>query len=268
MCMDFLRSCYSQLVSYRKDDPSQQFIGQWYFCDPRALPFPGPHAFGSPTWDTEHPTETTLGWDATSFRFYYNGRRLNTSDGTKFAGPQDYFVNGQPDVPGLERGVNGTPVECLKRPLGKAIGGLGLTGKGCFNKPWSLLQPMTLHVTFGDPCSLLEAKGIMRYTTNIPPILTPAMSKGWIYADVVDGLQRYIALACQDFVNTWRTLVGIVGYFVSVTDVVYTGQKDLVAVHGPLSPFPPTAGCPNTSPFRNTTMTVNLKSPGSRPGIT
>lgn len=106
-----------------KDDPTQKTKCRWYFASPTAIPFPVPHAFGSPTWDTEHPTPTSLGWDATSSRTYFNGKRSNTTRGQSFAGPLAYFQGGADDPSDLERGVNGTPVECLKRPFGIALSG-------------------------------------------------------------------------------------------------------------------------------------------------
>lgn len=133
--MDLVRSCYQQTMQFGPD-PSQRCLAKWYFCKKSAKAFPFPHAFGSPAWDTYHPTITSIGFDATSARTYYNGSLLNSSDGTSFAGPGGYFVDGSPlGVPALPRGMLGTPLDCLRRPLGKAKGGY------CGKTPDTLLCP-------------------------------------------------------------------------------------------------------------------------------
>lgn len=123
MVMDFLRSCYKQRLRYLANDPTQTEVGTWYFCRSSAKEFPYAHAFGSPTWDTFHPTPTVLGFSATSPRSYYNGRRLNNSDGTTFAGPASWFLHGAPLPVQLPRGADGTPIECLHPPFGLVGGG-------------------------------------------------------------------------------------------------------------------------------------------------
>lgn len=123
MCFDLLRSCSTQAIFYVDGDTSFQEQARWYFCAPGALPFPSWHAFGSPVWDTEHPTVTTLGFDATSPRVYDRGRRTNASDGTRFAGPIEFFQQGCMFPQNLPRGSSGTPVVCLDRPEGLALGG-------------------------------------------------------------------------------------------------------------------------------------------------
>lgn len=133
--MDLLHSCYRQKISFLKGFPASQAIATWYFCSPNAHAFPEPHSFGSPTWDTDHPTITTLGFDATSSRTYTNGRRTNSSNGQSYAGPLIYFQEGAPARALLPRISNGTPVECVPPPWGLAGGGLlvplraGLGGK-------------------------------------------------------------------------------------------------------------------------------------------
>ena len=120
--MDLLRSCYTQNLLYQQGSPN--FVrGTWYFAKPGAAVFPGLQSMTSGTWDTVHPTVTTIGWDATKPRTYYNGRRTNHSDGKTFAGPIEYFTLGQPSPAGLVRGVNGTPAVCIARPAGVAKGG-------------------------------------------------------------------------------------------------------------------------------------------------
>lgn len=123
--MDLLRSCYKGTMRYVDGDPTQKTTVKWFFCKPTAKPFPVPHAFGSQNWDSVHPTATDLGDDAASPRPYYNGRALNSSKGTDFAGPIEYFQDGQPSgTQPLPRGVIGTPVDCLNPPYGLAKGGL------------------------------------------------------------------------------------------------------------------------------------------------
>ena len=124
MVCDFLRSCYSQNVMYDASDPTKKYKATWYFTKPGALPFPGLHSFGSPTWDWVHPFPTTIGFDASSPRSYYNGRRLNISDGNSFAGPMEYFLDGQSSASPLQRGDDGTPAACILRPAGFALGGI------------------------------------------------------------------------------------------------------------------------------------------------
>lgn len=121
--MDFLRSCYKSTIAYSSTDSSLTAPAQWYFAKPSAECFPAPHAFASSIWDTVHPTPTTLGWDATKSRTWTNGRNLNHSDGTNFAGKLAEFQTGQGSEPPLVRGINNTPADCIARPAGKCIGG-------------------------------------------------------------------------------------------------------------------------------------------------
>lgn len=121
--MDFCRSGYTGFVQYVEGDPSAVTLARWYIAAPTATAFPVPHAFGSPIWD-EVAYTPTLGWiTRPSKRNYYDGRRVNTSDGTRFAGPIEFFQRGAPGPGTLRRGVNGTPVECLTPPYGIALGG-------------------------------------------------------------------------------------------------------------------------------------------------
>ena len=123
MIMDVLRSCYTRKMRYVKGDISKTFDATWYFAAETALPFPGFHLFSSAVWDTVHPTAVTLG-DSESFsRRWYNGRRLNRSDGRSFAGPKECFLQGAPAPGDLDRAFDGTPVVCLKPPFGEMHGG-------------------------------------------------------------------------------------------------------------------------------------------------
>lgn len=122
--MDFLRSCSTQRLQYILNDATAVVDATWYRAAKGAIAFPGVHAFGSPVWDLVHPTPTTLGFDATAPRRYYNGRRLNSSDGKKVAGPLSYFLDGAPFKQVLPRGADGTPIQCLPAPWGKSTGGL------------------------------------------------------------------------------------------------------------------------------------------------
>ena len=140
--MDLLRSCSTQNIRFVRGDLGAQVPATWYFCHPDALPFPVPHRFGSPVWDVERGEFSALGFNAQAARTYYNGRRLNSTTGNKFAGPIQFFQQGAPGPAALPRGSNGTPVECLSAPFGlltgglcspvtPAVGGL-LTGGSCF----------------------------------------------------------------------------------------------------------------------------------------
>lgn len=105
-------------------DPSQTAVATWYRAKPGAAVFPGAHAFGSAIWDTEHPTSTLLGDQDGAPKSWYNGRRINRSDGQKVAGPISYFTSGAPAPDFLPRASDGfTPVECLSPPFGLATGG-------------------------------------------------------------------------------------------------------------------------------------------------
>lgn len=123
MVMDLLRSCSVQSMRYVQGDPSTVELGWWYFAKSSALPFPVPHRFGSPVWDTVHPTPTSLGFNAEAVRAYYRGTPLNSSDGTRFAGRLEDFVKGAEGAAALPRGSNWTPRECLLPPFGIMSGG-------------------------------------------------------------------------------------------------------------------------------------------------
>lgn len=126
MVMDLLRSCYKQRIRFVAGDLATQEVATWYFAAPTAKPFPFDHAFGSPTWDAEHPSFTDLGFNASAPRTYYNGRRLNRSDGTTFAGPASDFRFGAPGPNPLPRGTDETPRVCIPSPTGQMLGGLSV----------------------------------------------------------------------------------------------------------------------------------------------
>jgi len=121
--MDVLRSCSRQKIRFVENNPLDMADATWYRAAPTAKPFPEPHSFGSPVWDTVHPTLTDLGFQAQLPRTWTNGKRINSSRGEKWAGPVDYFITGAPAPAFLPRAINGTPVECLERPLGLFLGG-------------------------------------------------------------------------------------------------------------------------------------------------
>lgn len=129
MVMDLARSCYTGFIQCVEGDPTSVVQARWYFAAKSALPFPVPHAFGSPIWD-DPPLTPSLGWLTRPTRRNWDaGRRRNTSDGTKPAGPVQYFQLGAPGPGLLARGINGTPLECLTFPVGLAAGGLSVPGK-------------------------------------------------------------------------------------------------------------------------------------------
>lgn len=174
MVMDFLRSCYTSRIAYQQGNSLVQSDATWYFAAPGALCFPGPHAFGSPTWDTVHPTLTDLGWQAQAPRRYYNGRRLNSSDGTQFAGPESYFLVGSPVGATLDRTANGTPLECVPPPYGLVLGGQGfpvLRGRGGLRLGGeeSLLVP-------GVPCAACPGFTPLTVTVTIGGFAVPYTS--------------------------------------------------------------------------------------------
>ena len=126
MIMSFLRSCYRQRIMFVAGDPTQTTVATWYRCGPDAKVFPFLSAFGSPTWDTDHPTITEIGFDATTARPWYNGRRINSSLGQTYAGDRLDFLNGAAAPGHIPRAFDGTPVECLQPPFGLAGGGSGV----------------------------------------------------------------------------------------------------------------------------------------------
>lgn len=124
--MDFCRSGYTGSMRFVAGDSSIVRHVSWYRCAPTALPFPGPHAFGSQNWDTDKGDFYPIG-DANDLpRSYYNGRRINASDGRSFAGPANFFLDGAPAPGAIPRGVDGTPVQCMQPPFGIAKGGLSV----------------------------------------------------------------------------------------------------------------------------------------------
>jgi hypothetical protein len=129
--MDLLRSGYKRDMRFVRDDPGPVVEAIWYRCAPSALPFPGPHRFGSGNWDTVHPSPSDLGDQDDLLRTYYNGRRLNSSDGRSFAGPLEFFQEGADGPALLPRGGDGfTPVECIRPPFGIVKGGLSVPTVG------------------------------------------------------------------------------------------------------------------------------------------
>lgn len=126
MGADYLRSGYTRLMRFVAGDPSKHCAARWYRCAPTAKPFPYVHSFGSANWDGARGFITPLGDDATVGRTYYNGRRLNRSRGTTFAGPAEFFRDGAPAIGEIPRAFDGTPVECLLPPFGLAGGGLSV----------------------------------------------------------------------------------------------------------------------------------------------
>jgi len=218
--MDLLRSCSKQKLSFVADDPTVQATGTWYFAKDNAQAFPVPHAFGSPVWDTTHPTITDLGWDATSPRTYYNGRNLNASDGTKFAGPLQFFETGCPAPDLLPRGLNDTPVECMSPPFGIAKGGLcvpAVSAKGGLAKGGTAIIP----ITPGAPCvnciggtsltATVVASGFVAPNAafNGTHVLTQTISPCIWQVFLVAGLNINLTKA---FPNEWRVTFNGIGF--------------------------------------------------------
>lgn len=205
MVMDFLRSCSSQAISFVEHDPTQQALATWYVAAPTALVFPTEHAFGSPVWDTVHPTATTLGFDATTPRVYYNGRRTNASDGTTFAGTASFFQIGAPSRAPLERGVNETPVECLRAPFGIVTGGLcvpivpaggGLRTGGSCTAPVAVATTLRYWSWFTPP----GAPSSVRFTVSSGPFGT-----GTVYGQAISGGPNTFVLTNTFGFSVYRT---------------------------------------------------------------
>lgn len=121
--MDLSRVCYTRRLRFVNGDPSQVAVATWYRAAPTAEVFPVPHAFGSAIWDTVHKQFYPIGDDDTVRFKWYNGRRVNSSDGSTFAGPLSFFINGADAPAFLPRLVDGTPTECGSFPFGLLFGG-------------------------------------------------------------------------------------------------------------------------------------------------
>lgn len=176
------------------NDPFHLVKATWYRCKPGAKVFPTWHTFTSENWDYSHPSFFPLGDDAFSKRVWYNGRRLNSSDGTTFAGPLEFFQTGAPAPGLLPRSNDGTPVVCLRAPFGTIASGLcvpvrgnrGSTRGGGF---------FATTVTPGLPC--LNCVG----TTPASPVITVAGAFG--FAAPLNGTWTLIQITpCQ-----WQRIV-------------------------------------------------------------
>jgi hypothetical protein len=154
-------------------NPSIDTHAMWYFAAKTALPFPTPHAFDSANWNTVHPTRSLLGDQDQARRRYYNGRRLNISDGTSFAGPLAFFQNGCPAIGDLPRGPGNTPLVCIRPgggifksgtllPTNPAIGGV--------DKGGSSYRP----ISPGLPCNNCSAETPAALLVTITGALGPA----------------------------------------------------------------------------------------------
>lgn len=114
--MGWARSCYRRRMRFVAGDTTKFAVVQWYRCKPTAKPFPALHRFGPAIWDVTRGEVTDLGDDATASMTWVSGANPNLSDGTTFAGPLDYFVNGAPAPGVLARLPDGTPVDCVPFP--------------------------------------------------------------------------------------------------------------------------------------------------------
>lgn len=121
-----MRSCYTRNMRFVAGQPAILVPATWYFAAPTAKVFPFENSFFSANWNSVHPTASDLGDQDGATRRYYNGRRLNRSDGTSFAGPAAFFRDGCPALTGIPRAEDGTPQQCLPAPFGLAGGGLSV----------------------------------------------------------------------------------------------------------------------------------------------
>jgi len=175
--MDFLRSCYRQRIRFVDGDESQTAVATWYFASKTAKPFPGPHSFGSPTWDIVHPTPTTIGFNALASKSYYNGSSLNSSRGDRFAGKQSWFVTGAPSPANLPRALNGTPLECLTPPLGIQLSGTSVNVTG--NKATLLLSAGSYDPTPPWVCGLCADASPITVDFTVAGFTDPAFNGSW-----------------------------------------------------------------------------------------
>lgn len=175
--MDLMRSCYKRPIRYVAGNPTITALATWYRTKPGAKVFPTWHSFTSQNWDYSHPTFFDIGEVPTLKPQWSNGRRLNTSDGTSFAGPLEYFQTGAPAPGFLPRGVNDTPTDCLRAPFGIALGGFGMPivsakgGKllgGTATSSTPLPPP-------GTPC----ANCPVLYTPSYIPLIMAGFSAPW-----------------------------------------------------------------------------------------
>lgn len=124
--MDWGRSCYRRRMRFVRGELTTYAFVRWFFAAPTAKIFPGAHWFCSGMWDNTRGESNNFGDDATQKHVWRNGSLLNRSDGTRFAGPLEYFFGGCPAAGEIPRGFDGTPIECLKAPFGKMLSGKSL----------------------------------------------------------------------------------------------------------------------------------------------
>lgn len=207
MVMDYGRSCWSGQVRFVRDNATIKQAAIWYIAKETAKAFPGQHAFGNPIYDSDKGLQTTIGWVAATTKNYYEGDPLNASDGTSFAGPAEYFLDGQPPsgVTPLVRGVDGTPLDCL--------GTLGAVGSGHSIPPYSVspscvapvVMPSALQAKLSfTPSSLFPGNNLPAFDLKFSlGAVTPAASPGgvvftyWQGGVVINGVQCSVYFGCD-----------------------------------------------------------------------
>lgn len=225
--MDFARSCQRRRMKFSVG--GFHATATWFFCHPDAKPFPYEHTFSLGNWDIVHPTPTTLGDDATQKRVWYNGRRLNRSTGQTFAGPLEFFQHGCPGPGAIPRAFDGTPIECLSAPFGKAGGGFCLpTMPAVGGKRVS--GGSSPSVTPGMPCANCSS------ITPAIPVVTIAGAAGF-----AAGLNGTWTLTQQPAGCTWQRVLGFAG---SIVLNRFPGGNWQVALG---VPFNPSAGYSNVT---------------------
>src|SRR5262249_16263456 len=133
-----------------------------------------------------------------------------TSDGTTFAGPADFFLNGQGAAGPLVLGVNDTPVECLRAPFGFALGGKGVLFPPPPPPIVTSCCPMGLARTLNGTIAY-ETPGVPNWTfSGLTPFVYDGASDVWraSFRGVNHASMfytNYLGLACRRFFGapTW-----------------------------------------------------------------
>lgn len=115
-----LRSCYSTTV--RLDASGRERTVKWFWADPGAKVFSGPHRYGSLNWSSDLPVDDgQVGEIPGAPRPYYNGQALAHLSGLTPDGPLPMWRDGVPaEWVGLALDSDGMPIKCARNICGCA----------------------------------------------------------------------------------------------------------------------------------------------------
>jgi hypothetical protein len=115
MAMDVLRSAKRAKMRFDPNRPDLLTDVEWFFCQPGAKVFPGPHRFANSVWDSEHTqADQSLGETWQEFYPWANGVAPAVATGQDFCGDLTKFQNGVDLVndPLVDRDAFGLPTCC------------------------------------------------------------------------------------------------------------------------------------------------------------